>query len=73
MTERTREHNKQLHRLHHDIQNCLNAISMIRGVLKLVREDEARFKENFESMGEEIRTAAGLVEDFLKATCQGCD
>ncbi len=67
MTERIElERIEKLHKLHHDIQNCLNLISMGTDALAQSRDDDARFAKLYDTVRENRIEAAKLVDEFLK-------
>lgn len=66
------EHNEKFHQLHHDIQNCLNVISMGTDILADSRDDDATFAEFYDVVREERRAAVILVDEFLKTACDAC-
>ncbi len=67
MTERIEtERDEKLHQLHHDIQNCLNLISMGTDALAQSRDDDASFAELYEIVRENRIEASKLVDEFLK-------
>lgn len=74
MTQRIEsEHNEKLHQLHHDIQNCLNVISMGADVLMHARHDDATFAEFYESIREQRGEATKLLDEFFNAACKACE
>ncbi len=61
---------EQLRQLHHDLQNCLNGISMGTDVLADNRSDDAIYAEFYDLVCDERRTATKLLEQFLKTACE---
>ncbi len=65
--------NEKLHKLHHDIQNCLSIISMGADTLEKFRRDDTIFAEFYHSIQEQRRKASELVDEFLKRTRDECN
>ena len=69
MTERIElERSEKLHKLHHDIQNCLSIISMGTYAMSQSRDNDSVFAELYETVRENRIEAAKLVDEFLETT-----
>ncbi len=66
-------HDEHLHQLVHDVKHCLHVVGMGTQILKDVRDDDGKFAEICAAMDKEQREAMRLLDDLLKATCEGCD
>ncbi len=67
------ERNEKLHKLHHDIQNCLSIISMGTDAMSQSRDDDAMFAELYEVVRKNRIEAAKLVGEFLNSACDECE
>ena len=73
MTERIESDRIQkLRQLHHQLQNCLNVISLGTDVLADSRNDDATFTEFYETIRDERKSASKLLDEFLKTACAEC-
>ncbi|MDN5872133.1 MAG: hypothetical protein L0H73_15625 [Nitrococcus sp.] len=65
--QQTSQHDEQLHRLAHDVRQCLHVIGMGAEMLASARADESRFAELCEAIEQERKTAQRLVKELIEA------
>lgn len=67
------QHDEALHQFVHDVKHCLHLAGMGMEILKGVRDNEARFEEICDMMDKQHKESLRLLDDFLGATCAGCE
>lgn len=60
-----------LHKLVHDVQNCLHVIGIGLEILGGVRDDDAKFAEISAGIDHERREAVRLLREYLLSTRDG--